>query len=237
VGFRPRVYGLGARATSPAGGPRRAAPPLIPSSMSDHEPEPHDPRPAAGIHGAAREETTPGADPGLVRRGVATLVDLGFLVLAAWASRATVSWLLAGNGEAPPSEAVLAPLSSRAGWMLTTLVPPWLALSALEALPGLAGPGKRLLGLCVASARPGSRPAFGRILARTLVKFLPAAFAAQALCFPVPWNGHGPLERGRLVMFLGANLWLGIYLAAAAMTRRRQALHDLALGTRVARTN
>jgi MFS family permease len=40
---------------------------------------------------------------------------------------------------------------------------------------------------------------------------------------------------GRLMVVLSSNLWIGLYLASAAMTRRRQSLHDLALGSVVLR--
>ena len=72
-----------------------------------------------------------------------------------------------------------------------------------------------------------------RIALRTAIKLVPFYIAALALLFPQVWDPQRTLERSRLLTLLGSNLWLGIYLAAAAMTRRRQSLHDLATGTAV----
>ncbi len=168
---------------------------------------------------------------GLVRRGFATAIDLAFLLLIGLVVRA----LLRASGEMDPG------VDSSAGrwiqenprlfWSLTFTAPAWLALSVCEALPGRAGPGKRALSLFIEGPRPEESPSFARIALRTAIKLVPWHIAALAFLFPTPWDPRDSLERTRFLVLLGSNLWIGIYMASAAMTRRRQSLHDLATGT------
>ncbi len=165
----------------------------------------------------------------LVRRALATAIDLAFAALIGLCVRALsmAPWLeLSSQAEWILERPKLA-------WSLSVAMPAWLVLSTLEALPGRAGPGKRLLGLCLEGPRAGQVPSFARVALRTAIKLAPWYIAALALLFPEPWDPHKSLERSRLLTLLGSNLWLGIYLAAAVMTRRRQSLHDLATGTAV----
>lgn len=165
----------------------------------------------------------------LFRRALATAIDLVFATLIGLCARGLerASWLELSS----LSQWILE--RPRLAWSLSVALPAWIGLSALEALPGCAGPGKRLLGLCLEGPRAGQLPSFARVALRTAIKFAPFYIAALALLFPEVWDPQKTLERSRLLTLLGSNLWLGIYLAAAAMTRRRQSLHDLATGTAV----
>ncbi len=189
--------------------------------MPNIDPDP--PRARLAPRDLAREPAS------LVRRALATAIDLAFAALIGVCVRALemAPWLEL------PSLTQWMLERPRLAWSLTVALPAWIGLSALEALPGCAGPGKRLLGLCLEGPRAGQVPSFARIALRTAIKFVPFYIAALALLFPEPWDPHKSLERSRLLTLLGSNLWLGIYLAAAAMTRRRQSLHDLATGTAV----
>lgn len=169
-------------------------------------------------------EDVPAPDASLTLRALAGIVDLALAVGLVVGQRR----LLPGPSPSAEPESLLA-------WLATTVLPAWFALAVAEALPGRAGPGKRLLGLRIVSAHSRLELTFARLALRTALKLVPAACAAVALAYPTLWDGHAPLGGRRLALFLAANLWIGIYLAAAAMTRRRQSLHDLATGTRVTR--
>lgn len=167
---------------------------------------------------------------GLLRRAWAQALDVGiFVAIGLCALEAAERLANAGWGAwlAEPT------------WLLWSAIfglPGWLALSAMEWFRGNASPGKRALGLHLVGPRHAPRPSFARLLLRTAIKLLPWHIGAVALCLPQPWNPRVPLELGRLMLLLGSNLWLGLYLACAAMTRRRQSLHDLVAGTVVLRT-
>lgn len=167
---------------------------------------------------------------GLLRRAFAQAIDVG-LAAAIGLCALECSQQLAVAGR----EVWLEP-STWLGWSASFGLPAWLALSLLEWLPGNASPGKRVLRLHLVGPQPGRRPSFARLLLRTAIKLLPWHIGALALCLPEPWNPREPLELARLLLVLGSNLWLGLYLACAAMTRRRQSLHDLLVGTVVLRT-
>jgi uncharacterized RDD family membrane protein YckC len=174
----------------------------------------------------------PGSEPaGLFRRACAFAIDL--------CVAAAIAWGFTAVARALGADALLA--STRAGryllerpwllWSASHALPAWLALSFLESLPPRAGPGKRLLRLRVEASRRGDSPSAARIALRTAIKLVPWLVAALALFLPRPWDPRDPIESPRLLVLLASNLWIGIYLASAAMTRRRQSLHDLATGT------
>jgi uncharacterized RDD family membrane protein YckC len=166
---------------------------------------------------------------GLLRRALAQAIDLGLAACVAVCALYAASWL-------PDSSwAAWIARPTWLSWSVGVALPAWLALAALEALPGHASPGKRLLGLGLSEAPRAPRLSFLRIALRTGLKLLPWQIGALALCLPQPWDPREPLEFGRLMVVLSSNLWIGLYLASAAMTRRRQSLHDLALGSVVLR--
>jgi uncharacterized RDD family membrane protein YckC len=167
---------------------------------------------------------------GLVRRALATAIDHAFALLVGYGARAALSAFAAHDSGEPELVAWISN-HPRLAWSLTSALPAWLALSIAEALPGRAGPGKRALGLCVEGPHPQQSPSFARIALRTAIKLVPWLIAALAFLFPKPWDPREALERTRFFLLLGSNLWIGIYLASAAMTRRRQSVHDLATGT------
>ena len=170
------------------------------------------------------------APAGLLRRAFAQALDLG-LAAAVMLGVLALSERFAD-----------APLGSWLGprgglrWSASLALPAWLVLTLLEWLPGNASPGKRILGMRLIGSRRLPRISFARIALRTLIKLLPWHIGAIALSLPQPWDPREPLELSRLLWLLGSNLWLGLYLACAAMTRRRQSLHDLLVGTLVLRT-
>lgn len=174
-----------------------------------------------------REASEPIAEPapaGLVRRALAQTIDLGLAVaLAACLERAWPS--------APVSDAAHPWLE----FLVRTALPAWLLSAGVECLPGNASPGKRLLGLRVLAATAARPASPARVLLRGALKLVPFAVAALALRFPMPWDPREALAWPRVALLLASNLWLGLFLAAAAMTRRRQAPHDLAAATVVVR--
>ncbi|HUR29262.1 MAG TPA: RDD family protein [Planctomycetota bacterium] len=170
----------------------------------------------------------------LVRRALATGVDLAFAALCGALASLSIA-AAAKNGFGSPGLETWIAAHPRLFWSLGFALPAWLALSACEALPGRAGPGKRVLRLRIEGPRPQASPSFPRIALRTGIKLAPWLIAAYAFLFPTPWDPRGSIERARFLLLFGSNLWIGIYMASAAMTRRRQCLHDLATGTVVLR--
>lgn len=168
------------------------------------------------------------APGGLLRRAFAQALDLG---LAAALVQGLVA--LAQRLDPAPWGAWLG-LPGGLRWSLSLALPVWFILSVLEWLPGQASPGKRTLGLRLLGHRQ-ERLSFVRVALRTAIKLLPWIIGALALWLPKPWDPQERLELGRLLLVLGSNLWLGLYLACAAMTRRRQSLHDLVVASVVLR--
>ncbi|MEO6710754.1 MAG: RDD family protein [Planctomycetota bacterium] len=190
----------------------------------------------APIDPPAQPARAPGAQlehepAGLVRRACATAIDLACAALIGLAAQPLLRELFAAAGAHAEGGARADSLHTRLSWSLSFALPAWLALSILEALPGRAGPGKRAMGMRIEGPRPQEKPSLARVALRTAIKLLPWHIAALAFLFPTPWDPREPLERARFLLLFGSNLWLGIYLASAAMTRRRQSLHDLATGT------
>ena len=169
----------------------------------------------------------------LVRRALATVLDLGAALVVGAAAHALLrEHVHAGWATSPTG---CDPIVDGFSWTLTFALPAWLALSVLEALPGRAGPGKRAFHLRLEGPRPQASPTFARIALRTGIKLLPWLIAAYAFLLPTPWDPRDPIERSRFLLLFGSNFWIGITMACAAMTRRRQSLHDLATGTVVLR--
>lgn len=127
-------------------------------------------------------------------------------------------------------------LESALAWHLyllaTVSLPCWVYYTWSEASAAHATLGKRWLGLRVVSvygATIGARAA----LVRTLVKLVPWEIAHVALCFPVPLFTSGELPMPRLLFSVYG--LLGLYLAAALLTLKKQSVHDLVAGTYVVR--
>ncbi len=179
---------------------------------------------------AQRSAADPAREPaGLARRGCALCIDLAIAALVGTAVQGLMGqWTAPGSSNSALGEWIAA--NPRLGWSATFALPAWLALALLEALPGRAGVGKRALGLRLESTR-GTAPPLAKIALRTAIKLVPWLVGAMAFLFPKPWEPTDALERSRLLILLGSNLWIGIYLASAAMTSRGQSLHDLATGT------
>mgnify|MGYP001261762659 CR=1 FL=1 len=115
----------------------------------------------------------------------------------------------------------------------------WLSVSApvyvyfawAESSAGGATIGKRAASLVVRDGY-GARVSFARALWRTFVKLAPWDLTHLVLCFPAPpWDGGPDFELRRGIFAVYALLALD--LAAALMTRRQQAFHDLLAGTLV----
>lgn len=185
-----------------------------------------DPQPA--------QESQSDADlAGLLRRACALALDLGLAgllglsVTAAARALGIAQWV----GDWPVGHWFLE--HQDLAWSAVYVLPAWLALSVIESMPAHASPGKRALGLRLVGPRPGQPLSFVRIALRTAIKLAPWHIGALALLFPEPFDPRNELELARLLILLGSNLWIGIYLAIAAITRRRQSLHDLIVGTQV----
>ena len=190
--------------------------------MPDFDPDAANARPTA-----ARLSREPAS---LVRRALATLIDLSIAAaIGFFAVKLAAAGVAQGLGDPDPGTWISR--HPRVFWSLIFALPAWLVLSLCEALPGRAGPGKRALHLFIEGPRPQESPSFARIALRTAIKLVPWNIAAFAILFPTPWDPRDSLERSRFLLLFGSNLWIGIYMASAAMTRRRQSLHDLATGT------
>ena len=167
---------------------------------------------------------------GLLRRAFAQTIDVGLAAVIGLCALQAAQRLVDSGWGAWLGQ------STWFAWSAIFGLPAWLLLALLEWLPGHASPGKRVLRMHLVGPQRGRRPSFARVALRTAIKLLPWHIGALALCLPHPWDPREPLELGRLLLVLGSNLWLGLYLACAAMTRRRQSLHDLVVGTVVVRT-
>jgi uncharacterized RDD family membrane protein YckC len=159
----------------------------------------------------------------LARRSTAYLIDVGMLAGAAGLVQALLALMGAGLPAAASGLQVEA-------WVLVTVsLPVWLYFIGLEHLTG-ATLGKRLLGLRVERAS-GGRLSLGRAWLRTALKLLPWELTHITLLLPTPiWSAPNP---GFRLGFIAVYALLGLYLAAAALTPRRQSLPDLAAGALV----
>lgn len=107
--------------------------------------------------------------------------------------------------------------------------PAWLYLAAFEASIRRATPGKRLLRLQVIGPY-GQTTSFVRALVRNALKLVPTIAALIALHGREAHAAEFPQKSQIGGMFLVYAL-VGLYVASAMMTRRKQSLHDLAAGT------
>lgn len=157
----------------------------------------------------------------LARRAAAYLLDVALLAGAVLFIQSALRVLGAGLPPTALGWQVEA-------WVLATVsLPVWLYFIAWEHSRG-ATLGKRLLSLRVANAR-GGRLSLGQAALRTILKLLPWELTHLTLLLPSPmWSDPNPGFRFGLVAVYAL---LGLYLAVAALTPRRQAVHDLAAGS------
>ncbi len=114
----------------------------------------------------------------------------------------------------------------------TVSLPSFVYFALCDASANGATLGKRYFGIRMAHVY-GARISLARALVRTFVKLLPWEMAHLALCYPEPVFATGALPQPRLLM---ATYAIGaLYLAAALMTLKKQALHDLVVGTWIVR--
>ena len=113
-------------------------------------------------------------------------------------------------------------------------LPCWCYFALSEASARQATLGTRAFKLNVVDIY-GSRLGSGRAWVRTLVKLTPWECVHVALCFPEPVFGGAPFGV-RPFLFVAYAL-LGLYLAAAMLTLKKQSVHDLVAGTYVVRAS
>jgi len=157
----------------------------------------------------------------LARRAAAYLLDVVLLAGAVLLTQGALAVLGAGL----PATALGWQVEA---WVLATgSLPAWFYFIALEHFSG-ATFGKRLLGLRVESAR-GGRLSLGQASLRTVLKLLPWELTHITLLLPTPiWGDPNTgLRLGLIVVYA----MLGLYVAAAALTPRRQSLPDLLSGS------
>jgi len=157
----------------------------------------------------------------LARRAAAYLLDVALLAGAVLLTQGALS--VAGAGLPPTALGWQVE-----AWVLATVsLPAWLYFIALDYVSG-ATLGKRPFGLRVESAR-GGRLALGQAALRTVLKLLPWELTHITLLLPTPiWSDPSAgLRPGLIVVYA----LLGLYVAAAAFTPRRQSLPDLLSGT------
>jgi poly-gamma-glutamate synthesis protein (capsule biosynthesis protein) len=117
--------------------------------------------------------------------------------------------------------------------LLTISLPIWLFFALFDRSARQGTPGKWLLHLRVVSIREQSRIRFPRSLARSIVKLLPWECVHLANNLPEPiWYAEHP---GFRIGFALSGLLWGAYALTTALTRNRQAPHDLLLQTLVVR--
>jgi uncharacterized RDD family membrane protein YckC len=150
-------------------------------------------------------------------------------LVAAVAGAAHLALQLAGSALAHPERAS----TCTAYLAAIAALPGWIYFSACERAPRGATLGKRLLGLAVVHVY-GVPISARRAMVRAAVKMLPWAVALAGACHPTPYlSDPGPL-RFRPVLFVAYGL-VGLWLASAMMTLKKQSVHDLAAGTYVIR--
>jgi uncharacterized RDD family membrane protein YckC len=113
---------------------------------------------------------------------------------------------------------------------LTLVLPVVVTFAWLEASSARATPGKRRMGVIVAT-RGGGRPGIGRSLLRSAVKFTPWQMGHTAVFHLVA----GSTALGFLILSLGAQAFSFASFLFMAFDREHRALHDWAAGTRVRR--
>ena len=166
---------------------------------------------------------------GLLPRTAAFALDSSLLFLGILLAHG--SWYLIGGGFEKPGPSG----PQLALYLLATVsFPVWLYFLLMESSRRKATLGKRLLHLEVADAY-GSRISVARSALRTLVKLIPWELTHLTLCLPTPIFYEGSDDRLRPGFWFVYGL-IGLYLAAAMMTRRKQSVHDLAAGTYVVRS-
>ena len=165
---------------------------------------------------------------GLLPRATAFAVDATLLLLGILLTQCALYLLRDGWAEPGPSGPQLLIYL-----LVTVSFPVWLYFLSMESSRRKATLGKRLLHLEVADAY-GSRISLARSALRTLVKLIPWELTHLTLCLPTPIFYEGSDDRLRPGFWFVYGL-IGLYLAAAMMTRRKQSVHDLAAGTYVVR--
>lgn len=162
--------------------------------------------------------------PSFARRAAAYALDVLICATCVLLTQGAV-WLAWGS----PAEH----LTGGAEWMAymwsTVSAPVYAYFTLCESSARGATLGKRTLGLAVKDAY-GAQITVARALGRTFAKLLPWDLAHLVLCFPAPPWDEGPafeLRRGIFAVYA----LVALDLAAALMTRRQQALHDLLSGT------
>jgi uncharacterized RDD family membrane protein YckC len=167
----------------------------------------------------------PSAAVGIVPRLAAYLLDVVVLSAAVAAFHGGI-FLARGGPLFEPRGA----LEWELFLIATVSLPCWCYFAFSEASARQATLGKRVLNLRVVDVY-GSRIGLGRSWLRTLVKLAPWECVHIALCFPEPvFAGHPFGFRPWLFV---AYALLGLYLAAAMLTLKKQSVHDLAAGTYV----
>ncbi len=160
----------------------------------------------------------------LARRAAAYLLDVALLAGAVLVTQGALRLLGVGLPPAALGWQVEA-------WVLATVsLPAWLYFIALDHFSG-ATVGKRRLGLRVESAR-GGRLTWGQAALRTVFKLLPWELTHATLLLPTPiwFDPNAGLRPGLIAVYV----LLGLYVAAAALTPRRQSVPDLLSGAVVA---
>ena len=113
-------------------------------------------------------------------------------------------------------------------YLLMTVTLPAVSYYALsESSPWQATLGKQLMGLQV-TGTAGERLSFGRALIRAALRFLPFEIGHLSFALPTPiWVAPQEFRIGFVIVWVA----LGLYVAAALLTTRKQSIHDLAAGT------
>jgi uncharacterized RDD family membrane protein YckC len=118
-------------------------------------------------------------------------------------------------------------------WVLGTVsLPIWAYFTLLERSGWQATLGKRLAALQVTDTA-GGRIGLGRAFLRTIVKLLPWELTHLSLLVPTPMWSAGATAGIRPGLVVADLLLIG-YIAVAALTPRKQSVHDLVAGTMVA---
>jgi uncharacterized RDD family membrane protein YckC len=166
----------------------------------------------------------PRAAASLPRRAAAAALDL--LVVGTLATLASLAASRAGWSE--PADAFHWHLRSLA----TLSLPAWLYFTLGEGLPGSASLGKRALGLRVVDTYGGRLPP-ARAALRALLKLGPLLLAQVACAYPTPSTELGTTPMPRLLF--AAYAALGLYVATAMMSLKKQSVHDWATSACVIR--
>jgi uncharacterized RDD family membrane protein YckC len=153
----------------------------------------------------------------LARRAAAYIVDVAALAAGVVVTQGALVLVGAGLPATASGWQVEA-------WVLATVsIPIWLYFIVLECRAGWTL-GKRLLGLRVENTS-GGRLSWGQAVLRTGLKLLPWELTHLTLLLPVPmWADPNTGFRPGLIIVYAL---LGLYLATAALTPRRQTVPDL----------